>query len=61
MMQTDFKFTTDVNPDTELLAAMLQQAHQEVLDAELVAELDDASRQKLAWYRVAERAKELRA
>lgn len=56
-----YKFTTDVNPDTELLAEMLQAEYRNVLAADLGADLDHTTRLKLAWYRVAERAKELRA
>lgn len=48
-----------MNPDTELLASMLSQAYAEVL-MERLPVLDDAA-YRAAWYRVAERAKELRA
>jgi hypothetical protein len=56
-----YRFTTEVNPDTELLAEMLRVEFQNVMDADLGVELDLDSRATLAWYRVAERAKELRA
>lgn len=56
-----FKFSLDTDPDTHLLAEMLQQTFEEVIHADLVADLGPDSQAKLAWYRVAERAKELRA
>lgn len=56
-----YQFSTDVNPDTYLLADHLRAAFQEAMDAEVGIELDPESRATLAWYRVAERAKELRA
>ena len=47
------------DPDTELLQAHLQEAYAEALKERLPV-LDDAAFDA-AWYRVAERAKELRA
>ena len=56
----EYEFTTNVNPDTELLAEMLQAEYQNVLASD-TALVDKRTLLKLAWYRVAERAKELRA
>lgn len=56
-----YKFSTDVNPDTHLLAEMLRAEFQNVMDADVGVALDLETRASLAWYRVAERAKELRA
>lgn len=61
MAATRFKFSTDVNPDTWLLAEHLRAAFQEAMDADVGIAIDLESRATLAWYRVAERAKELRA
>lgn len=62
-----YKFTLgDLNPDTELLAAMLHAEYEAVLASDLVTGLVEGglgqeSVDKLVWYRIAERAKELRA
>jgi hypothetical protein len=58
-----YKLSLDVNsnPDTWLLAEMLRDEFQNVMAADVGVELEVESRAKLAWYRVAERAKELRA
>lgn len=62
-----YQFTFgDQNPDTQLLAAMLRAEYEAVLASDLmqrlVAEgLDEESVATLVWYRIAERAKELRA
>jgi hypothetical protein len=56
-----YKFSLDTNPDTHLLAEMLRAEFKDVMDADVGVDLDAESRAKLAWYRVAERAKELRA
>lgn len=58
---TAYKFTTDVNPDTELLGEMLRDEFRNVMNCNLTAMLDRESLETLAWYRVAARAKELRA
>jgi hypothetical protein len=56
-----YKFTTEVDPDTGLLAEMLQAEYRSVMESELLSGVGAASAMTLAWYRVAERAKELRA
>jgi hypothetical protein len=58
-----YRLTLDLNrnPDTELLAAMLRAEFEEMMGADVGVELDADSRASLVWYRVAERAKELRA
>lgn len=56
-----YKFSLDTNPDTQLLAEMLRAEFQDVMGADLGVDLDLESRTQLAFYRVAERAKELRA
>ena len=60
-MSRTYKFSLDTNPDTQLLAEMLRAEFQDVMGADLGVELDLESRTQLAFYRVAERAKELRA
>lgn len=59
-----YELALDMSPeadDTRLLAAHLAAEFDAVMAADVGVELDDQSRATLAWYRVAERAKELRA
>jgi len=52
---------TEINPDTALLATLLHEAHQAALNDPALSQSPAAMRDRHAWYRVAERAKELRA
>lgn len=67
-MQTNYeRLTVDEyvggrNPDTELLSSLLQQAYAEKMLEQIQGRgIIDQAVLDAAWYRVAERAKELRA